>query len=315
MTAPLVSVVTPFLDAVRFLGEAVDSVRAQTEPRWELLLVDDGSRDGSECLARDLAAQDGRIRYLAHPGGGNRGKSTSRNLGLAAARGAYVTFLDADDVFLPDKLARQVALLEAHPEAGMVHGRTLYWHGWERGAAAADVPSKLAVAPDALYRPPTPLTAFLRDPGSVPCICSVLVRRALVEAVGGFDETIQHLFEDQVLLAKLCLAAPVWVEDAVGERYRQHAGSSSARAVAAGIYHPLAPNPAHDAFLAWLNAYVAAQGVADPELARALRRAAWPSRHPSLHRHWQAAAARARRVRRWWRALRGRIPAAPAGAA
>ena len=86
MTAatPLVSVVMPFLDGIRFLPEAIDSVVTQTYPEWELLLVDDGSTDGSSALARDYArGRPDRIRYLEHAGHANRGKSTSRNLGIA----------------------------------------------------------------------------------------------------------------------------------------------------------------------------------------------------------------------------------------
>src|SRR3712207_221993 len=80
--APRVSVVVIFLDAARFLGEAVASVLGQTYGAWELLLVDDGSTDGSSALARGYAAaQPGRVRYLEHPGHANRGMSAARNLG------------------------------------------------------------------------------------------------------------------------------------------------------------------------------------------------------------------------------------------
>jgi len=75
-TAPLVSVVVIFLDAARFLEEAVASVLAQDHPNWELLLVDDGSRDGSSAIARRYAERHpGRVRHLEHAGHANRGKS------------------------------------------------------------------------------------------------------------------------------------------------------------------------------------------------------------------------------------------------
>jgi len=99
---PLVSVITIFLDAERFLNEAIESLRAQTYERWELLLVDDGSRDGSSEIAREHAARDPhRIRVLEHAGHANLGMSASRNLGIAHARGDLVALLDADDVYLP----------------------------------------------------------------------------------------------------------------------------------------------------------------------------------------------------------------------
>ena len=138
---PLVSVVMPYLHAARFLDEAIQSVASQTYERWELLLVDDGSTDGSERIAASWARrQPGRIHCLRHPGGANRGISASRNLGLRSASGELVAFLDADDVWREHKLERHVALLSAHPEAGMVYGRTEYWHSWtgDRGDAGRD---------------------------------------------------------------------------------------------------------------------------------------------------------------------------------
>ena len=122
---PRVSVVMIFLDEERFLAEAIESVRAQTFTDWELLLVDDGSSDGSSAIARGYAEREGdRIRYLEHPGHENRGMSASRNLGIRHARGDLVALLDADDVWLQHKLSRQVALLDANPDAEMIYGAT-----------------------------------------------------------------------------------------------------------------------------------------------------------------------------------------------
>jgi len=95
---PIVSIITPFLDAQDFLQEAIESVIAQTYEHWELLLVDDGSTDKSTTIAQEYAAQyPNKIRYLDHENHQNRGKSTSRNLGIQQAKGSYITFLDADD--------------------------------------------------------------------------------------------------------------------------------------------------------------------------------------------------------------------------
>ena len=138
MSPPVVSIVTIFFNAVRFLEDAVASVLAQTYERWELLLVDDGSTDGSSEIGRTLAARHlDRVRYLEHPDHANRGMSASRNLGIRHGRGDLVALLDADDVWEPEKLTRQVALLEAHSEVDLVYGAPLYWFGWTRDAAAA----------------------------------------------------------------------------------------------------------------------------------------------------------------------------------
>lgn len=106
---PAVSILMPVHDAGATLAASVASVRAQTRGDWELWLVDDASRDGSGALVRALAASDPRIRAAALPV--NRGAAAARNHALTLARGRHVAFLDADDLWHPDKLARQLAFM------------------------------------------------------------------------------------------------------------------------------------------------------------------------------------------------------------
>lgn len=108
---PVVSVVTPVWNAAATLAGTVASVQAQTFGDWEMLLVDDASTDGSGAIARDLAARDPRIRVLARAGNG--GAAAARNDAIRAARGRLIAFLDADDLWYPEKLARQVAFIAA----------------------------------------------------------------------------------------------------------------------------------------------------------------------------------------------------------
>ncbi len=282
---PRVSVITPFLDAQEFLGEAVESVLGQTTRDWELLLIDDGSTDGSSAIARDYAERfPGQIRCFEHPGHRNLGKSTSRNLGVSQARGEFIVFLDADDVLLPHKLEHQLGVMARFPHAAMVYGTTEWWRSWDGSPRRRDTVDKLGVAPNKLYAPPTLIAVWLRKPGAVPCLCALLARTEAIRRVGTFDEKIQDLYEDQVYLFKMAMAADAYVEGIIGERYRQHPGSSSARAIAAGEYHPLRPNPARLTFLKWLQAYLESLGALDGETARALHRALRPYRHPGLYR-------------------------------
>jgi glycosyltransferase involved in cell wall biosynthesis len=104
--APTVSVITPVWNAEATLAETVASVRAQSFPDWEIILVDDGSTDGSRELARQLAAEEPRIRWWAL--GQNRGTAEARNAAIRAARGRYLAFLDADDLWQPEKLEVQL---------------------------------------------------------------------------------------------------------------------------------------------------------------------------------------------------------------
>jgi glycosyltransferase involved in cell wall biosynthesis len=155
--SPLVSCIIIFLNEAKYLGEAIESVLAQSYPHWELWLVDDGSTDGSTAIAQSYARNHpARVYYLAHENHANRGKNASRNFGVAHARGKYIALLDGDDVWLPQKLTEQVALLEAHPTAGLLYGRTLIWSDWTGRAedAQRDRFVDLGVAPNTLIQPP-----------------------------------------------------------------------------------------------------------------------------------------------------------------
>lgn len=281
---PQVSIVMIFLNEERYLHEAIGSVLAQTCARWELLLIDDGSTDASTDVAQRTAREHpDRIRYIAHEGRRNLGKSVSRNLGLREARGEYVTFLDADDVFRPEKVERQASILDRQA-AAMVYGPTLYWYRWP-GARPAPRPNgvgRLGVQPGRIYSSPQLLQQFLLDAGTVPCICGLTVRRTVALEVGGFDVRIEHLFEDQVFLAKICAEYPVFVDHACLDQYRQHAESTSRLAIADGRYHPVRSNPSHRTFLTWLDAHLKERDITDPQLLEALHRAWWPYQYPSL---------------------------------
>ena len=129
-----VSVITIFLNGEAFIAEAIDSVLAQSFPSFELILVDDGSTDTSSAIARRYAeTHPDRVRYIDHPQHANRGMSASRNAGISVARGDLIAFIDADDVWLPDKLQDQVSIIDAHPQIGLVAGATLYWNSWQGG--------------------------------------------------------------------------------------------------------------------------------------------------------------------------------------
>jgi glycosyltransferase involved in cell wall biosynthesis len=283
-SAATVSVIVCFRDAEAHLEQAIASVEDQEHERWELILVDDGSTDSSTQIARAAAARDAeRIRYLDHQGHANLGKSSSRNAGLRAARGDYVVFLDADDLLLSGKLSRQAAFLDSEQTVDAVYGRTWYWdEPSERSRARL---SRLGVRWGETQEPPNLLVHFLERPGNVPCLCAFFARREALLRLGGFDESLQDLYEDQTLIAKLALHCRIRVDAVPGERYRQHEGSSTARAIRDGTYHPWRPNAARRWYLEWLERYNAQlETPSSPSLADALARAARPYRHPRAYR-------------------------------
>lgn len=111
--SPAISVVMCVYDAERFLADTVRSVLAQTRRDFELIAVNDGSRDGSLAVLEKFRRQDPRVRIISRE---NRGIAPSANEGIAAARGRYVARHDSDDLSAPDRLERQAAYLDAHPE-------------------------------------------------------------------------------------------------------------------------------------------------------------------------------------------------------
>jgi glycosyltransferase involved in cell wall biosynthesis/SAM-dependent methyltransferase len=267
MNPPLVSVVAIFLNGERFLDEAIQSVLAQTHSNWELLLVDDGSTDGSSAIARSWVERDPkRIHYLEHPGHQNRGMSASRNLGLQHARGEYLALLDADDVWLPEKLERQVHILASHPDASLVFGAPLYWFSWTGSDEdrARDYVIDLKVRTETLYDPPTLLLAFLQRLAPPPCPSDVLLRRAAAVAVGGFVDQFTGMYEDQAFFSKILLRFPVFASGETWDRYRQHPDSCYAMAKATG-----ARDRARRAYLKWFRQYLREQGVAHGPVWRA----------------------------------------------
>ena len=260
-SAPRISVVVIVRDGERFLAEALDSILAQTETDWEAIVVDDGSRDGTAAIAAGFVARDpSRFRLVAHPGAANRGMSASRNLGVAHARGTFVTFLDHDDAMLPEKLARQSALLERHRGCAAVIGPNIRWHSW-RGDGAADGVQDLGVATDARLAAPGLLPVFLVRTSATPQ--SPMVRREAIDAVGGFDEAFTDMYEDQVFFSKLFLHGSVLVDTEPLHRYRQHDDSCVRRTHRDGRQRA-----ARRRFLRWLQVRLAQ--VDDP-VAEGLR--------------------------------------------
>jgi len=270
---PLVSSIITFLNAGKFLQEAIDSVLAQTHDNVELLLVDDGSTDESTQIALGYAERfPEKVLYLEHEGHENRGAAAARNLGLRQARGEYIALLDADDVWLPRKLEEQVAILESYPEAGMVYGLSQYWYSWTRSPEDAhrDHTLKLGVQTDTLFEPGTLSTLlYPLGRGTAPCPSDLLLRRGTVERVGGFEEAFRgmyQLYDDQTFLAKVYLNEPVFVANRCWDRYRQHPDQCVAMVHEAGQYHTV-----RLAFLQWLAEYFYARGVKDPEVWKVLQ--------------------------------------------
>ncbi len=175
--APTFTVIVPCFNGAATLDETLGSARAQTATDLEILVVDDGSTDDSAAIADRHAAADDRVRVVRET---NRGVGAARNAGLALARGRYVSFLDADDLLEPEKLARQGQVLDAEPGVGLVicDGRVIDAAGRETWPTLVDL-RRFAGHP--------PLLTICLAGGPFPPVVP-LARTALVRAAGGFDE-------------------------------------------------------------------------------------------------------------------------------
>jgi len=298
---PLVSVVVPCLNGRRFLTEALDSVVAQRWPAWEVLVVDDGSTDGSDDIVVEYTRRyPGKFRLLRHPGGANRGISASRNLGITEAAGEIVAFLDADDVWAPGKLSRQVPLLQSHRDAVMLYGAALYWFSWtgENEDILKDRPGELGFPPGLVVSPIDILERALEGDAEMPCPCSVLVRRHALHAVGGLEESFRGWFEDQVLFTKLFLAGPVVLAPDCLEWYRQHAGSLTRSPESAAAFAR-----ARAAYVGWALGYLESHGRRETKAWRLLRAQQWRLRFPRgarfVERGWSRLMREGRELRAW----------------
>ena len=163
-----ISCIIPVYNGAAYLSEALDSILAQTFPVAELILVDDGSTDATAVVA---AGYSHRVRYIRQD---NKGPGSARNAGLAVATGEFISFLDADDTWLPEKLARQIAALEAKPKTGMC--LTHVQNFWS---------PELAHERDRLGDHPftKPVIGYVCQ--------ALLARRQVFEKVGGFDPTLR----------------------------------------------------------------------------------------------------------------------------
>lgn len=110
--SPLVSIVMPAYDAARFISESIDSVKNQTFRDWELLVIDDASKDETDALVKEFIQEDPRIKLHSLPV--NQGAGFARNIGIKASEGDYICFLDADDLWKPHKLRTQLDFMQSN---------------------------------------------------------------------------------------------------------------------------------------------------------------------------------------------------------
>jgi len=277
---PFVSVIISFLNEELFLAEAIESVLSQTYSNWEIILVDDGSTDNSTAIAKKYAlSYPGKIIYTDHEEHSNRGLSYSRNHGISHSKGDLMTILDADDVWLEDKLKFQVELMIANPKAEMLCEASAYWHyPWQIKDPNLKI-VQVGKERDRLFRP-LELVKHLYplSDGDAPCPSGIIVRRNCLLKHGGFESHFTgkfQLYEDQAFLHKFYLNEYIYISSACNNLYRQREGSLVHSIIKEGEY-----NSVRKYFLEWLEKYIMQNNIDEKELQRLMTRALLPYRNP-----------------------------------
>jgi len=213
-TRPVVSVIMPTYNTAPFIGQAICSVLRQTYADWELLIVDDGSEDNTPKVVAKYV--EPRIRYFRTE---NLGAGHARNLGIAKARGAFVAFLDSDDVWFPHKLDVQLKVLRDEPDVGLTYSN--YWLMSESGV-------RIGMQRFALDRLPIGwcLEDLLVRNGVLGGGSTVMIRRELLERVGPFD-TALLIGQDWDLWLRLAVHCRFHYTPRALMAYRQREGSIS----------------------------------------------------------------------------------------
>lgn len=187
------SVIIPLFNKAPYLQRALDSIYAQTFPPAEIIVINDGSTDGGEQIAK--AQADPRVRVIDQP---NRGVSAARNAGISTAKQPFIAFLDADDRWLPGFLSHMKQIIDAHPDAVMYGaGYSTFRNGRWTGdfGCRASMPGRVD---------------FFREwsRGHLLHTCTTIVPKAAADAVGGFGEHVAY-GDDYFFWSKLALSGPI----------------------------------------------------------------------------------------------------------
>jgi glycosyltransferase involved in cell wall biosynthesis len=234
---PSVSIIVPAYNVSSYLSATLHSILAQTFTDWETIVVNDGSTDDTEAIARRYAREDARIRVLSKPNGGI---SSARNTALSASTSEFIAILDGDDIWLPEYLEAQVAILRARPEVDIVTGNGFNLGGSNDGEFARPFPDT---------RPQPTLIDIIADETAI-FIMSVF-RRRVYETIGGFDETLRTNEDYDYWLRAAAAGFRFFRNDRPLCRYRRRNDSLSANNMRMlrgilRVYEKLRPSLARD---------------------------------------------------------------------
>ena len=211
-------------------------------------------------------------RLLEHTHAENRGSSASRNLGAAAARGEFLCFLDADDIWTPGKVSSQVNYLERHAETAMVFGLTRHWYSWNstQSTQSSDFLVRRGVRRPVTLPAPEFVVRMLRGGIIVPGPSNTMIRMSAFRACGGFEESFPDMYEDQAFFVKLGTHHEIGGLPECWDWYRQHTGSMTAGANRLGR-----EEASRQRFLEWVLHCQSRAHQSWPQVREAARKELW----------------------------------------
>ncbi|MFT3782553.1 MAG: glycosyltransferase [Nibricoccus sp.] len=291
MSPPLVSICIPAYKAERFIGETLASVKAQTFLDWELIVVEDGSRDGTESIVREFASSV-KQPVIFHRQETNQGLPATRNTAIGRARGDWIALLDADDIWTPPHLEQAIARAR-ETGADLVHTGVMMFDSDSGRDEEMRVPTPEAMAmfPESLF-----VGKYIIQPSSV------LMKREFCQRVGGFDPACRFVEDRELWLRLVRAGAKIAFDSSVTCRYRQHAVTmtKNAPAMAEGVAYVFERNADWEAMpralrrdcaaSAWLSAgrivLREKPRVARGHFSRALHHKIWS---PRIFAYWSVA--------------------------
>ncbi|MFA5038112.1 MAG: glycosyltransferase [Candidatus Omnitrophota bacterium] len=214
---PIVSVIIPTYNCEKFLPDALDSVLKQTFQDFEIIVVDDGSTDNTRGLIKSyMDKHPGKINYVYQE---NMGLACARNTAIRHSKGEYIAILDADDMFMPNRLEEEIAVFEKYPEVGLIHANV----------KNIDEKGNLLFIPERTREKMTGYIfkqIFLRETNVN--IATIMFRRKCLEDAGMFDENLARLgCEDRDFVLRVAMKYKIFYLDRVVAAYRFREGSMS----------------------------------------------------------------------------------------
>lgn len=226
---PLVSVITPVYNGSQYLDDAIQSVRNQTYQNWELILVDDGSKDNSYDIALEWQSKDKRVFALQHPNGQNKGVSATRNLAIQNSRGDYIALLDCDDEWQSDKLEKQIQIFLHYSNVGIIYSQVkIVDENGDTVQNSTHDTSKYylqgVVGNGEVNHPCNVFESMILEKTWMPC-SSVIIKKIDVINCGLFNTTLTFQVEDHLLFTLVSQKTLSFFIDKPLCNYRLHSNS------------------------------------------------------------------------------------------